>query len=151
MNPFPAFNFVVSLIDSSSTFSTITSAAASIAAGFSECSGLEMTMDIEEFREGGNNGTVLRFPTRVKFGNLRLKRGVSLGNDLFPWQSAFAQGQVQRRDGVITLLNELHLPVKAWTFRRGLPVRWSGPPLNASQSQVAIEELEIAHEGLTQI
>lgn len=151
LGPFPAFNFVVTLIDSSSTFSLATSVLGSVAGGFSECSGLEMTLEVEEYREGGNNGTVLKFPTRVKWANLRLKRGVALGNDLFSWQSGFAEGKVQRRDGAVTLLNELHLPVKVWSFRRGIPVRWTGPMLNASQSQVAIEELEIAHEGLRQL
>ncbi len=149
--PFSAFNFVVTLIDSSSTFSLATSVLGSVAGGFSECSGLEMTLEVEEYREGGNNGTVLKFPTRLKWTNLRLKRGVALGNDLFSWQSEFAEGKVQRRDGAVTLLNELRLPVKVWSFRRGIPVRWTGPMLNASQSQVAIEELEIAHEGLRQL
>jgi phage tail-like protein len=151
LDPFPAFNFVITLIDSSSALSIATSLAGSVAGGFSECSGLEMSLDIEEYREGGNNGTVLRFPTRTKWGNLHLKRGVALTNDLWNWQFAFAQGQVQRRDGAITLLNELHLPVKTWSFQRGIPVRWTGPMLNASQSQTAIEELEIAHEGLRQV
>jgi phage tail-like protein len=49
----------------------------------------------------------------------------------------------------VTLLDELRNPVKVWAFKRGLPVKWTGPSLNATQSQVAVEELEIAHEGLT--
>jgi phage tail-like protein len=117
-------------------------------AGFSECMGLEMGMDIEEYKEGGNNGTTLRFPTRVKWTNIRLKRGVALSTDLWQWHYAFVQGTVSRRDGVITLLNEVQSPVKVWSFKRGLPIRWTGPSLNAMQSQVAFEEIEIAHEGL---
>jgi phage tail-like protein len=57
-------------------------------------------------------------------------------------------GTVARRDGVVTLLDEERNVVKAWSFTRGLPVKWSGPSLNAMQSQVAFEEIEIAHEGL---
>jgi phage tail-like protein len=151
IDPFPAFNFVITLIDSSSTISIATSVLGSVAGGFSECSGLEMTLDVEEYREGGNNGSVLKFPTRTKWTNLRLKRGLALSGDLWSWQFGFTQGNVQRRDGAITLLDEQQLPVKSWSFRRGIPVRWTGPALHASQSQIAIEELEIAHEGLRQL
>jgi phage tail-like protein len=119
------------------------------AGGFSECTGLEMGMDIEEYKEGGNNATVLRLPTRMKWTNLRLKRGVALSDNLWLWLYGFVQGSVLRKNGVITLLDEQQNPVKNWSFKRGLPVRWTGPSLNAAQSQVAIEELEIAHEGLT--
>jgi phage tail-like protein len=124
-------------------------APAAPAAGFSECTGLEMGLDVEEYKEGGNNGTVLRLPTRAKWTNLRLKRGVALSDDLWQWLYGFVQGTVSRRDGVITLQDEQQNPVKVWSFKRGLPVRWTGPTLNAMQSQVAFEELEIAHEGLT--
>jgi phage tail-like protein len=117
--------------------------------GFSECSGLEISLDVEEYREGGNNGTVLRFPSRIKWQNLRFKRGMALSDDLWNWHYSFTQGKVQRRDGLIALQDEEHNPVKVWKFTRGLPVKWTGPTLNAAQSQVAIEELEIAHEGLT--
>jgi phage tail-like protein len=118
-------------------------------AGFSECSGLELALDIEEYKEGGNNGTVLRFPTRAKWTNLRLKRGIALSDDLWQWHYGFVQGTGTRRDGVVTLLDEQHNPVKAWSFKRGIPVKWTGPTLNATQSQVAFEEIEIAHEGMT--
>jgi phage tail-like protein len=119
------------------------------AGGFSECTGLELGFDVEDFKEGGNNGTVLRFPTRAKWTNIRLKRGVALSDDLWQWHYGFVQGIVTRRDGVVTLLDEQQNPVKVWAFKRGLPVRWTGPSLNAAQSQIAVEELEIAHEGLT--
>jgi phage tail-like protein len=119
------------------------------AAGFSECTGLELALDIEEYKEGGNNGTVLRFPTRAKWTNLRLKRGIALSDDLWQWHYGFVQGTGARRDGVVTLLDEQQNPVKVWLFKRGIPVKWTGPSLNATQSQVAFEEIEIAHEGMT--
>jgi phage tail-like protein len=119
------------------------------AGGFSECSGLEIGLDIEEYKEGGNNGMAVRLPTRIKWTNLKLKRGVALSDNLWLWHYGFVQGTVSRRNGVITLLDEQQNPVKSWSFKRGLPVRWTGPTFNASQSQVAFEELEIAHEGLT--
>ncbi len=149
IDPYRAFNFLITLVDSSSALGTALSVLQSAAVGgFSECSGLELSLDAEEYKEGGNNGGSLRFPTRVKWTNLRLKRGIATANDLWKWHYSFVEGKVQRRDGVITLQDELHLPVKVWSFTRGLPVKWTGPSLNATQNAVAIEELEIAHEGL---
>jgi phage tail-like protein len=148
-DPFRGYNFLVALVDSSSAMAFVISALRSLAhAGFSECSGLEMSLDIEEYREGGNNGTVLRFPTRVKWSNLRLKRGVTFADDLWQWHYDFSRGKVKRRDGIVVLQDERHNPAKVWSFTRGLPIKWTGPVFNAAQSQVVIEELEIAHEGL---
>jgi len=149
IDPFRGFNFLVRLIDTSTALTSVVSAIATATqGGFSECSGLEMSLDIEEYREGGNNGTVLVFPSRIKRPHLRLKRGMALSDDLWLWHYAFVQGKVQRRDGLIALQDEEHNPVKIWKFTRGLAVKWTGPNLNASQNQVAVEELEIAHEGL---
>jgi phage tail-like protein len=152
VDPYRAFNFLITLVDSgSSTGTAQPPAQAKPAGGFSECSGLEMSMDIEEYKEGGNNGLILRFPTRVKWANLRLKRGLALAEDLWLWHFNFAQGKVVRRDGVVTLQDEQQNPVKVWSFTRGLPVKWTGPTLNAAQNQLAIEEIEIAHEGLKRL
>jgi len=147
VDPYGSFNFLVTFVDSA----TSGAAQSRPSGGFSECSGLEMTMDVEEYKEGGNNGLILRFPTRVKWANLRLKRGLALADDLWQWHYDFSQGVVLRRDGVVTLLDDRQNPVKVWSFTRGLPVKWSGPSLNAAQGQLAIEELEIAHEGLKRL
>jgi phage tail-like protein len=149
-DPFRGFNFLVTLIDSSSLFTFAVSALQSMAlAGFSECSGLETTMDIEEYKEGGNNGTILHFPTRVKWTNLRLKRGLTFASDLWQWHYDFSQGVGKRRDGMVVLQDERHNPAIVWSFTRGLPIKWAGPSFNAAQGQVVFEEIEIAHEGLT--
>lgn len=149
-------NFVISLLDTSSVLATLASSALSAVldvavGGFSECTGLEMTMKIDDYMEGGNNGTVLKFPGRVSWGNLTLKKGVGSSSALWDWHYGFAQGHGKRRDGVIALLNERHVPNNIWYFRRGLPVKYGGPALNASQNSVAIESLEIAHEGIYQL
>lgn len=147
IDPYRAFNFLIKLVDSASAGSAPPQQSQA-SAGFSECGGLDMSMDIEEYKEGGNNGLILRFPTRVKWSNLRLKRGIATSDELWLWHFGFVRGQVVRRDGVVTLQDEQQNPVKSWSFTRGLPVKWTGPSLNAAQNQVAIEELEIAHEGL---
>ncbi|MEW5868208.1 MAG: phage tail protein [Chloroflexota bacterium] len=149
-DPVMGYNFLVSLNESSSQLATVViGVLAPPQAGFSECSGLEMSLQVEEYREGGNNGTVLKFPTRAAFGNIRLRRGLAISDDLWKWHYSFVQGKGKRRDGMIILQNDRHEPVRVWRFVRGLPVKWSGPTLSAGQSQVAIEELEIAHEGLS--
>src|SRR6266849_119226 len=149
-------NFVVSLLDTSSVLATVGSGLVStlldvVVGGFSECQGLEASMKIEEWNEGGNNGTVLKFPGRVSWTNITLKRGVAANSSLWDWFYGFAQGHGKRRDGVIALLNERLAPSNIWYFRRGLPSKYSGPQMNATQNNVAIESIEIAHEGIYQL
>src|SRR5688572_20363096 len=148
-DPLPAFNFLITLIDTTSTFSAIKSGATSLAlGGFSECSGLESTLETYDYREGGVNDRVHRFPTRATYANIVLKRGVGLGEGLWLWHQDFVDGKGKRRDGYIVLQNQLRIPIKIWSFSRGLPVKWTGPGLNARASEVSIESLEIAHEKL---
>ncbi|MBK6325167.1 MAG: phage tail protein [Chloroflexi bacterium] len=148
-DPLRAYNFIVTFVDASSQLSvTLRSIGSSAAAGFSECSGLDMTLETAEWKEGGNNGTVLKFPTRTSYSPIRLKRGVTFDQSLWDWYYSFVRGEGQRRDGLIVLQDDDRKPVKIWQFRRGLPTKFTGPTLNASQNQVAIEELEITHEGL---
>jgi phage tail-like protein len=155
-DPVLAHNFVISLIDTSSKLGVLKSLSVSAIfdialGGFTECSGLEMSMQPEEYKEGGRNGTVLKFPSRVTWSNITLKKGVGASTALWDWHYGFVEGQGRRRDGVIVLLNDLHVPNNIWYFRRGLPVRYTGPTMNAAQSNVAIEAIEIAHEGIYQV
>lgn len=151
-DPFPAFRFYITLVDSSSALRSVLSAVSAVSnyvlGGFSECSGLEMSMDIHEYKEGGVNDYVHKFATRAKHANLTLKRGMGFTDDLWIWHDEYVQGRGKRRDGIIALQSELGVPVKAWVFKRAIPVKWTGPAFNAQQNAVAIESLEIAHEGL---
>lgn len=154
-DPLLNHNFIVSLVDSSSTLALLASLGASgildvAVGGFSECSGLEMAMQPEEYKEGGRNGAVLKFPARITWTNLTLKKGIGVGTELWDWHYSFVEGRGKRRDGTIMLLNERRLPNNVWFFRRGLPVKYTGPVLNATQNNVAIETIEIAHEGIHQ-
>lgn len=155
-DPLLGYNFLVSLLDTSSVLALATSALSSAvsdapAGGFSECTGLEMALDVEEYKEGGNNGAILKFPTRVKWTDITLKRGVAASTDLWDWHYGFVEGRGRRRDGIIVLQTDLRLPNNVWYFRRGLPVKYTGPSLNASQNSVAVETIIIAHEGLYQV
>lgn len=156
-DPVLAFNFTISLLDSSSSIAeaVTTIAVKSVidepVGGFNECSGLVMTLEVEDYMEGGNNGTVLKFPTRVKYEKLILKRGLTRGTVLWDWFHGFIEGKVQRKDGLIMLHDSNHQVHTAWEFKRGLPVSYKGPQMNAQQNNVAFESIEIEHEGLIQL
>jgi phage tail-like protein len=147
--PLTAANFVVRLVETASPVSAVLSSIrAAPDTGFSECSGLEATMTVDEYAEGGRNTGVLKFPGRVKHPNIKLRRGVTSSLDLWQWHEDFLRGRGRRRDGIIQLLNDTGDVVRSWRFQRGILTRWAGPPANALGSQIAIEEIEIAHEGL---
>lgn len=162
-DPLLGYNFVVSISDSQPSVSSVFAGivvsltGAQATAGFSEISGLEATMEIENYDAGGNNGGTLHFPGRVKWSNLVFKRGVLAQrdftdtSDFWTWLQGFLDGQGVRKDGTIALLDETGAPALVWGWRRGLPMRWIGATMNAQQSTIAIEQLEIAHEGLTLI
>jgi len=117
---------------------------------FIEVSGLNISVDVTEFRDGSDPGQVAhKMPGHTHYSNIILKRGILKGdNDFFAWMNTKSLNQVERRDIVIKLLNENHEPVASWKAVNAFPVRFSGPVLNANASDVAIEELELAHEGL---
>lgn len=150
IDPLGVFNFYLTLIDASNVVGTLISAALNYkVAGFSECSGLEATVEVLDYKEGGLNDYVHKFPTRASFSNITLKHGVIyLYDDLWTWHNEFVLGKGKRRDGLIVLLDESRKPAKVWKFKRGIPMKFVGPSLNATQSNAAIESLEIAHEGL---
>jgi len=151
-DPLPSFNFYVTLADTTGAIGTVLSLAFDYwVAGFSECSGLDASLEIFEYKEGGANDFVHKFATRASFSNIVLRHGVIFQyDDLWTWHNEWVRGSGKRKDGVIVLRDESRTPAKVWRFKRGIPTKWTGPVLNAMQSSVAIESLEIAHEGLEQ-
>src|SRR6478672_5122493 len=131
IDPVLGMNFAVTLLDSSSPLVALAGALQlSAAAGFSECTGLESSLEVEDYKEGGNNGGGLKFPTRVTWTNIKLKRGLSVTKELWDWHYGFVTGFSSRRDGLIVLFDSERKPFRSWTFRRGLPVKYSGPAMN---------------------
>lgn len=118
--------------------------------GFSEVSGLTQENQAIEYRDGSfPEYSSIKMPGLRKFSNVTLKRGiVKADNDFFKWLSTIQLNQVERRDVVISLLNEEHAPVMTWKIHNAFPVKVEGPGLKASGNEVAIESIEIAHEGL---
>lgn len=135
MYPYPRFHFRVDI-------------GGMIQAGFTECTGLGSTTDVVEYREGQEASNPRKLARNTHYSNIVLKRGITDALELQEWRQAVLDGQTVKFDGVIELLNELQEPVARWIFRRGWPCRLSGPDLNSTENDVAIEELEICHEGL---
>jgi phage tail-like protein len=125
-----------------------------LAAGFAECTGLQMETKVFEYKEGGRNETTLKFPEATIYGNITLKRGITQSNELINWQLDVVNGEFSknsRKNSVniaIILMDEKGMPIKWWNLIRAFPVKWVGPDLKASGNEIAIEALEIAHEGI---
>jgi len=119
--------------------------------GFSEVTGLTQENQAIEYREGSfPEYSTIKMPGLRKFSNITLKRGiVKSDNDFFNWLATVKLNQVERRDIIISLLNENHEPVMTWKAQNAFPVKVEGPSLKASGNEVAIESIELAHEGLS--
>ena len=123
---------------------------------FQECTGLDVEMDVQEYQEGGRNDGVIKRVGRAKYSPIILKRGMvypdsgTANSDLWKWIQGVVAGErpAPRYDGIITVMSSGENVAATWVFDRGLPLKLSGPQLNAKTGEVAIEELHIAHEGL---
>jgi len=118
--------------------------------GFSEVSGLNVETQVIEYRDGlSPDFSTTKMPGMQKFGNITLKRGIMpADNEFFNWWKTHQLNKIERRDITISLLNEKHEPVVTWKVRNAFPVKVDGGSLKASGNEVAIETLEIAHEGI---
>ena len=116
-------------------------------AGFSECTGLNSEVEIIEYREGGDDFT-RKLPGLKKFSNIVLKRGMTASRDLYNWHRNLLQGQLDRRDGVVVLLDDTRVEVARWHFMNAFPQKYEGPRLNAKSNEVAIETLVLCCERL---
>jgi len=119
--------------------------------GFSEVSGLDIESEIIEYRQGASpDFSKIKMPGMVKYANITMKKGMLKGdNEYYEWLQTIQLNTVERRDITISLLNEEHMPVVVWKVRNAFPTKISGTDLKADGNEVAIETLEIAHEGLT--
>lgn len=118
--------------------------------GFTEVSGLTQENQVIEYRDGSfPEYSSIKMPGLRKFSNITLKRGIfAKDNDFFKWLATVKLNTVERRDLVISLLNENREPVMVWKVSRAFPVKVEGPGLKATGNEAAIESIELAHEGL---
>lgn len=118
--------------------------------GFSEVSGLTSEVELIEYRDGASpEFSKIKMTGLRKYSNITLKRGIApADNEFFAWLNSVKMNKPERRDLTIKLLNEEHAPVMVWKVKNAFPVKVEGPSLKADGNEVAIESIELAHEGI---
>lgn len=118
--------------------------------GFTEVSGLDVQTDPIEYRDGSSPEYIkTKMPGMQKFSNITLKRGTFKGdNDFYKWWNSVALNTIERRNVTISLLNENHEPVVVWKVKNAWPIKVQSTDLKADGNEVAIESIELVHEGL---
>ncbi len=140
-DPYAGYNFEV-------VITGISDDGKAVKGSFAEASGLEVSMDPIEYRNGSEDITVRKMPGLKKFTNITLKRGTTGDLGFWNWILQGMNGTAVRTEGSILLLNENKQEVMRWNFRRGWPCKFTGPGLNAKNNEIAMETVEICHEGL---
>lgn len=119
-----------------------------IHAGFRECDGLDSKQTATEYREGTDPLTKRKLPGLVSYSNITLKRGITDNQELWTWRESVMKGTIVRRNISIVLMDDAGAEKLRWNLTNCWPTSWSGPTFNATSDDVAIEQLELAHEGL---
>lgn len=121
--------------------------------GFTEVSGLTQEITPIEYREGSSQDYhVTKMPGMRKYNNITLKRGIMVGDgDFNTWLLTVQMNKIERRTLKISLLDETHQPVITWQINSAFPVKVEGPSLKSTGNEVAIESIELTHEGLVVI
>jgi phage tail-like protein len=121
---------------------------------FTEVSGLEMEIEVEEVSEGGQNHYTHKLPGRMKWPNITFKRGITQTDNLIEWMQKSSGEMFDGNDSKltrstigITMLSSSGWPLREWQVEGAFPVKWRGPSFAASNDDVLSEELEIAHHG----
>ncbi|MCR8657449.1 phage tail protein [Paenibacillus endoradicis] len=118
-----------------------------LVASFSEVSGLVVETELEQYNEGGVNEYTHQLPMRTKHVPIVLKHGLTDSYELWDWYDDVVKGKIVRRSGSIILFDDQFREFRRWTFNDAFPSKWVGPELNASVSEVAIEQIELVHNG----
>jgi len=141
--PFTSFNFSVEI--------NVKGVAPKVCnASFSDCDGLEMSMDVKTIREGGNNGKQIRLTGPLTFGSLTLKRGMTASFDLWHWFNKMLTDASLRADAEVVLLAVDGTTERArFVLSRCVPIKLKAPALSARDGTLAIEELQLAYESLS--
>lgn len=120
-------------------------------AAFQECSGFDSTIDVIEHREGNDITTPRKLPGMTKYSNIQLKWGLTDDVMLYNWHREIINGTLERKNGSIVLLGRDGAEVARWNFMRAWPTKYDGPDLNAEGNDVAVEMIELVHEGIERV
>lgn len=139
--PLPVFRFKVEEVNATDP---------TLGVAFSEVSGLTQEIQIIEYRDGMTpQQSAIKMPGIQKTSNLTLKRGIVKGdNSFYNWLNTVKLNTIGRKDLIISLLDENDTPTMVWNVMRAFPVKVEGPSLKATGNEVAVESIELAHEGL---
>ncbi|MBS0559288.1 MAG: phage tail protein [Proteobacteria bacterium] len=140
----------MAIADPYANFSFLVEIDGIVRAGFHEVSGVDSSIDVIEHQEG--NDTVTRkYPGRVKYSNIVLRWGLADDTDLYQWHQQWVTGDpaAKRKTGSIVLQDRRgKTELARWNFTNAWPCRYTAPSLNAEGNDIAIETLELAHEGV---
>ena len=136
LDPYHGFNFYVE-ID------------ALLVGAFREVRGLESSVEVKSYAEGGVNGYQHMLPGETRYPNIVLSRGLTDLDTMWGWYDDVSQGIIKRRNMTIMVLDARMRPAMWWDVRAALPVKWTGPTLNATSTEVATESIELVHRGIT--
>lgn len=117
---------------------------------FTEVGGLSLEVMTEEVAEGGENRFIQKYPGRVKYPELVLKRGFLVKSAVFGWiRDCIERDQLTPRNVDVTLLNEAHEPLVTWHVVNAFPTKWAVSDLNASSNTVVVETLQLYYQYFT--
>ena len=126
-----------------------------VVGAFRECSGLGSENEVVEYKASGQKGEyeVKKVPGRMKWNNITLKRGITDAMDMWDWRKLVEEGKIDdaRKNGAIVMFNQAGDAIARWEFVNAWPSKLTGPTANAGNNEVAIEELEITHEGYKRV
>lgn len=116
-------------------------------ADFRAAEGLTVQREVVELYEGGDNSKHHKLVGGTRYSNIVLRRGTTDNTEIFTWVKNTIDGKVERKNGSIVALNQEGEPVVQWEFKNAWPCRYEGPDFQAGQDEIAIETLELAHDG----
>jgi phage tail-like protein len=114
--------------------------------GFSECSGFGSDVEVVEYREGGEAATVRKLPGKASYPDITLKWGITDSRELYDWHVAALNGEIERKNGSIILQDDRGEEAVRWNIYQAWPIKWDGPDMNATGSEVAIDTLTVTCE-----
>lgn len=126
-----------------------------VVGAFRECTGLGSENEIVEYKASGEKGefVIKKVPGRMRWNNIVLKRGITDAMDMWKWRKYVEDGKVTeaRKNGSVVMFDTKGAEIARWNFVNAWPSKLTGPAANAGNNEVAIEELEITHEGYERV
>lgn len=121
-----------------------------LVAGFNEVSGFDATFDVIEYREGDHPvATPRKQAGLIKYSNITFKRGTIDDIEFYTWITEVEAGKFESKTIAVTLYNDANEAVATWQIINAWPAKYTGPDMNGLGSEIAIESVEFAHEGLS--